>query len=133
MGTWIQTESWDLVTNSSGFSTDGSTEASPAAAPTMLSPQDPTVAPASSSPLNYYVRFTLSDGAVVTVNGAQFFALDGFSFSEQPSSSTGSQSGSVATILAHDARGRWASSGRLAAHAALSNKSAMTTAWPRIS
>ena len=41
--------------------------------------------------------------------------------------------GSVATILAHDARGRWASSGRLAAHAALSNKSAMTTAWPRIS
>jgi hypothetical protein len=30
--------------------------------------------------------------------------------------------GSVATILAYDARGRWASSGRLAAHAALSNK-----------
>ena len=29
--------------------------------------------------------------------------------------------------------GRWASLGRLAAHAALSNKSAMTTAWPRIS
>ena len=41
--------------------------------------------------------------------------------------------GSVATILAHDARGRWASSARLTAHAALSNKSAMTTAWPRIS
>src|ERR1700722_5449928 len=40
--------------------------------------------------------------------------------------------GSVATILAHDARGRWASSARLTAHAALSNKSAMTTAWPRI-
>jgi hypothetical protein len=36
--------------------------------------------------------------------------------------------GSVATILACDARARWA---RLAAHAALSNKSAMTTAWPR--
>ena len=33
-------------------------------------------------------------------------------------------------ILAYDARGRWASSGSLAAHAALSNKSAMTTAWP---
>jgi hypothetical protein len=29
--------------------------------------------------------------------------------------------------------GRWASSARLTAHAALSNKSAMTTAWPRIS
>ena len=41
--------------------------------------------------------------------------------------------GPVATILAYDARGWWASSGRLAAHAALSNKSAMTTAWPRIS
>jgi hypothetical protein len=99
----------------------------------MLSRKDPTVAPASSSSLNYYVRFTHSDGDVVTVNGAQFFALDGFSFSEQPSSSTGNQSGSVATILAHDARGRWANSGRLAAHAALSNKSAMTTAWPLIS
>src|ERR1700731_3339583 len=37
--------------------------------------------------------------------------------------------GSVVTILAHDARGRWASSARLTAHAALSNKSAMTTAW----
>jgi hypothetical protein len=45
----------------------------------------------------------------------------------------GSIEGSVATILAHDARRRWASSARVAAHAALSNKSAMTTAWPRIS
>src|SRR5580692_3696305 len=97
MGTLIQTESWNQVTNSSGFSTDGSTEASPAAAPPTLSPQDPTVAPASSSPLNYYVRFTLSDGDVVTVNGAQFFALDGFSFSEQQSSGTGSQSGGAGT------------------------------------
>jgi hypothetical protein len=29
--------------------------------------------------------------------------------------------------------GRWASSARLTAHAALSNKRSMTTAWPRIS
>src|ERR1700677_617108 len=41
--------------------------------------------------------------------------------------------GSVATILAHDARGAVGELSRLTAHAALSNKSAMTTAWPRIS
>ena len=45
----------------------------------------------------------------------------------------GSLKGSVATILAHDARGAGARSARLTAHAALSNKSAMTTAWLRIS
>jgi hypothetical protein len=45
----------------------------------------------------------------------------------------GAVAGSVATILAHDARGAVGESARLTAHAALSNKSAMTTAWPRIS
>ena len=93
MGTPINTESWNLFTNSSGFSTDGSTETSPAAAPTTLSPQDPTVVPASSLPLNYFVRFTLSDGSVFTVNEGQFFALEDFSFSDQQTVSIGSASG----------------------------------------
>src|SRR4029077_2669269 len=94
MGTPIKTASWNQITNTSGFGTDGSTETSPAAAPATLSPDDPMVLPASGSPLNYYVRFTLSDGAVSSeiVNGAQFFALDGFSFGEQQSSSIGSAS-----------------------------------------
>jgi hypothetical protein len=90
----------NLSTDASGatqvsleFGSEETSDVSSPAAPATLSPDDPTVAPASSSPLNYYVRFTLSDGDVVTVNGAQFFALDGFSFSEQPSSSTGGQSG----------------------------------------
>ena len=92
MGTPINTESWNLITNTSGFSTGGSTETSPAAAPATLSPQDPTVSPTSSAPLNYYVRFTLSDGSVVTVNEGQFFALEGFSFNDQNSVSIGSAS-----------------------------------------
>src|SRR6202050_5706527 len=92
MGTPINTESWNLITNSFGFSTGGSTETSPAVAPATLSPQDPTVSPTSSAPLNYYVRFTLSDGSVVTVNEGQFFALEGFSFSDQNTVSIGSAS-----------------------------------------
>jgi hypothetical protein len=93
MGTPINTESWNLFTNSSGFSTDGSTETSPAAAPATLSPQGPTVVPASSLPLNYYVRFTLLDGSVFTVNAGQFFALGGFSFGDQQTGRIGSASG----------------------------------------
>ena len=75
--------------NTPDFSTDGSTAASPAVAP--ASPQGQAVS--SSLPLDYYVRFTLADGDVVTVNGGQLFALEGFSFSEQDSLSIGSQSG----------------------------------------
>ena len=58
-----------------------------------MSPQAPTVSPAASLPLNYYVRFTLSDGSVVTANEGQLFALDGFSFSDQQTVSIGSASG----------------------------------------
>ena len=65
--------------NTPDFSTDGSTAASPAVAP--ASPQGQAVS--SSLPLDYDVRFTLADGDVVTVNGGQLFALEGFSFSEQ--------------------------------------------------
>ena len=93
MGTPINTKSWNLFTNSSAFSTDGSTETSPAAAPATLSPQGPTVVPASSLPLNYYVRFTLLDGSVFTVNAGQFFALGGFSFGDQQTGRIGSASG----------------------------------------
>ena len=84
------TVSWNQLTNTSGFSTDGSTAASPAAAP--ASPQGQAV-PSSSLALNYYVRFTLADGEVVTVNGGQLFALEGFSFSEQNSVTIGQSSG----------------------------------------
>ena len=83
------TASWNQVSNTADFSTDGSTAASPAAAP--ASPQGQAVS--SSLPLDYYVRFTLADGDVVTVNGGQLFALEGFSFSEQDSLSIGGQSG----------------------------------------
>ena len=83
------TAAWNQVSNTADFSTDGSTAASPAAAP--ASPQGQAVP--SSLPLNYYVRFTLADGDVVSVNGGQLFALEGFSFSEQNSLSIGSQSG----------------------------------------
>ena len=89
MGTAAETASWNQVSNTPDFSTDGSTAASPAAAP--ASPQGQAVS--SSLPLNYYVRFTLADGDVVTVNGGQLFALEGFSFSEQDSFSIGGQSG----------------------------------------
>jgi hypothetical protein len=83
------TASWNQVSNTADFSTDGSTAASPAAAP--ASPQGQAVS--SSLPLDYYVRFTLADGDVVTVNGGQLFALEGFSFSELDSLSIGGQSG----------------------------------------
>src|ERR1700722_11141046 len=90
MGTAAKTGSSNQVTNTSGFSTDGSTAASPAAAP--ASPQGQAVS-SSSLALNYYVRFTLADGEVVTVNGGQLFALEGVSFSEQNSVTIGSQAG----------------------------------------
>jgi hypothetical protein len=75
MGTTIQSASWNLITNEAGFTTDGVAPADPAAAAVTLSPSDPTVSPASTSPLNYLVRFIRLDGSVVTVNGGQFFAL----------------------------------------------------------
>ena len=84
---------WNQIQNTVGFDiSQAAADPPPAAAPATLSPQDPTVSPTSSAPLNYYVRFTLSDGSVVTVNEGQFFALEGFSFSDQNTVSIGSAS-----------------------------------------
>jgi hypothetical protein len=54
---------------------------------------DAAVSPASTSSLDYYVRFTRYDNSVVTLNGAQLFALDGFSFTDEQTLNIGSQSG----------------------------------------
>ena len=60
---------WNQIQNTVGFDiSQAAADPPPAAAPATLSPQDPTVSPTSSAPLNYYVRFTLSDGSVVTVD-----------------------------------------------------------------
>src|SRR5882724_1409224 len=91
MGTTIQYASWNRISNEAGFA-DGSGLTTPAAAAT-LSPSDPAVSPAPTSPLNYFVRFIGADGNAITVNGGQFFALNGFSFSDTQTLSVGSASG----------------------------------------
>ena len=84
---------WNQIQNTVGFDiSQAAADPPPAAAPATLSPQDPTVSRTSNAPLNYFVRFTLSDGSVFTVNEGQFFALEGFSFSDQQTVSIGSQS-----------------------------------------
>ena len=82
----IATAAWDRVRNVEGF---GST---PLGAPVTLNPQDASVSPRGTSALNYYVRFTLYNGGVVTLNGSQLFALDGFSLSDRQTLNIGSQS-----------------------------------------
>jgi len=44
------------------------------------------------SSLHYYVTFSLYDGTTLTVDGNKYFALDGFSFSDEQTLSIGSQS-----------------------------------------
>ena len=84
------TQAWSTVTNSPTFSTNGTAQSTPATAPLTLPAAQ--VAP-SSGALDYYVRFTLADGTVLTLNGAQYFGLSQFSFDDQQTLSIGSQSG----------------------------------------
>ncbi|MDR3536272.1 MAG: hypothetical protein P4L71_07205, partial [Acetobacteraceae bacterium] len=71
---------WSAVTNTvaSGFGTAG-----PATLPT-------TVASAAPVALDYVVRFITEQGTTLTLDGAQYFALDGFSFGATQTLSVGS-------------------------------------------
>lgn len=76
------TDAWNSVKNVSGFSTNGTNTATPTAGPTTLSPTASNVAAASNTPLDYYIRFTQSNGTVVTVGTGSLFALSNFKFED---------------------------------------------------
>ena len=84
--------SWDRVTNTNDFSTDGETDPPPLAAPATLS-DAPALSPAVSPGLTYYVRFTTTHGGTGPLDGSTLYQLNSFSFDEQQTVSIGSQSG----------------------------------------
>jgi hypothetical protein len=69
--------SWNAATKSAEFATNGSTPATPAAAPATLPASG--VAAAGTAATGEYVRFIETGGTTLTVGGAQLFALTGFS------------------------------------------------------
>src|SRR5262249_26055492 len=83
---------WNRVLNAAGFSDDGLSPSQPIAAPLTL-PTSGVASDTGATSLHNYVRFTLSNGTTLTVDGNQLFALDGFSFSDDQSTSIGSATG----------------------------------------
>src|ERR1700743_2045745 len=81
---------WNRIKNISGF-TDGTADTQPIAAPLTL-PSSGVSNETGPSSLHYYVTFSLYDGTTLTVDGDKYFALDGFSFSDEQTLSIGSQS-----------------------------------------
>ena len=89
MGTFttaITVAAWDEVLNIPGFG------AVPVDAPLTL-PEAGVSTGGGGSSLDYFVRFTLSDGSTLTVNGDQLMALQDFSFGDEIPVSIGSATG----------------------------------------
>jgi hypothetical protein len=70
---------FDQASQTTIFTTNGTTTATPAAIASVLSPTDITVAPAVSTTSAIYARFTQQDGTELTVNGNSLFRLQSFS------------------------------------------------------
>src|SRR3954452_5765396 len=82
---------WDAIRNISAFSFSGESSATPIAPPLTL-PSAGVSPGVDTSSLHYYLRLSLFNGATVTVDGNQLFALDGFSFTDHQTLNIGSQS-----------------------------------------
>ena len=91
---WNQVENVvDPGSTISGDTTSPPVTTADTAAPAAVDqPAFPLVPGVDTSSLQYYVRFTRSDGTTLTVGGDQLFALDGFSFSAAQSLSIASAS-----------------------------------------
>ena len=83
--------SWDRITNTNDFSTDGETDPPPLAAPATLNDAQ-TLSPAVSPGLTYYVRFTTANGSTGPLDGSTLYQLNSFSFDDQQTLNIGSQS-----------------------------------------
>src|SRR5581483_10189730 len=82
-------DAWNRVTNVSAFDAIGSS--SPAAAPAASEVTAAAAASTTPAHLDYFVRFTLVDGDVVTLNGNGLFGLNSFSFADDQTLNIGSQ------------------------------------------